>query len=316
MTNALATTGAMMDVATMDQVLIGGDLSGLNPQQRLMYYKALCDSVGLNPLTKPFDYLQLDGKLVLYAKKDCTDQLRTIKGISVKMVDKQNIDNVYIATARATDPNGREDEDVGAVSLVKEGGIWKTNQGGKRFFESDGTCQPLTAEARANAMMKAHTKAKRRVTLSICGLGMLDESEVSSIPGARVLSPDEVYVETYGETPGTKEAQAAVAAAKIADATAKVPKQDSPRMTFNETVAAFTGLKQAILNAGATEGDYYRIIGKQGMQHGNDLKGKTAAQIRAALAELTEFVAKVTAEPPKCRDKPERGPLAPATFRR
>jgi phage tail sheath protein FI len=30
--------------------------------------------------------------------------------------------------------------------------------------------------------MKAETKAKRRVTLSICGLNMLDESEVESIP--------------------------------------------------------------------------------------------------------------------------------------
>jgi hypothetical protein len=33
-------------------------------------------------------------------------------------------------------------------------------------------------------MMKAETKAKRRVTLSICGLGMLDETEVADIPGA------------------------------------------------------------------------------------------------------------------------------------
>jgi hypothetical protein len=33
-----------------------------------------------------------------------------------------------------------------------------------------------------NAMLKATTKAKRRVTLSMCGLGMLDEDEVASIP--------------------------------------------------------------------------------------------------------------------------------------
>ncbi len=32
--------------------------------------------------------------------------------------------------------------------------------------------------------MKAETKSKRRVTLSLCGLGMLDESEVETIPGA------------------------------------------------------------------------------------------------------------------------------------
>jgi hypothetical protein len=34
----------------------------------------------------------------------------------------------------------------------------------------------------ANALMKAETKAKRRVTLSIAGLGMTDESELHSIP--------------------------------------------------------------------------------------------------------------------------------------
>ena len=38
--------------------------------------------------------------------------------------------------------------------------------------------------------MKAVTKAKRRVTLSICGLGMLDETEVESIPGAKAVPVD------------------------------------------------------------------------------------------------------------------------------
>jgi len=37
--------------------------------------------------------------------------------------------------------------------------------------------------------MRAETKAKRRVTLSICGLGMLDETEVDSIPGAAKITP-------------------------------------------------------------------------------------------------------------------------------
>jgi hypothetical protein len=46
----------------------------------------------------------------------------------------------------------------------------------------------LRGEARANAMMKAETKAKRRATLAICGLGMLDESEMSGLP-AEALGP-------------------------------------------------------------------------------------------------------------------------------
>jgi hypothetical protein len=44
-------------------------------------------------------------------------------------------------------------------------------------------------------MMKAETKSKRRVTLSIVGLGMLDESEVDSIPGAKAVTPDAVVFE-------------------------------------------------------------------------------------------------------------------------
>ncbi len=36
-------------------------------------------------------------------------------------------------------------------------------------------------------MMRAITKAKRRATLSICGLGLLDESELDGIPEARPL---------------------------------------------------------------------------------------------------------------------------------
>jgi len=40
----------------------------------------------------------------------------------------------------------------------------------------------IKGDALGNAMLKAVTKAKRRVTLSICGLGMLDETEVASIP--------------------------------------------------------------------------------------------------------------------------------------
>ena len=56
-------------VDVIEQVMISGDLSGLQPQQRTEFYKRVCDSVGLNPLTQPFAYIRLNGKLSLYAKK-------------------------------------------------------------------------------------------------------------------------------------------------------------------------------------------------------------------------------------------------------
>jgi hypothetical protein len=59
----------------------------------------------------------------------------------------------------------------------------------------------LQGEARANAVMKAITKAKRRVTLSICGLGLMDESEALTLPGARAIDDDDV-IEAVAEKQG------------------------------------------------------------------------------------------------------------------
>jgi hypothetical protein len=64
-------------------------------------------------------------------------------------------------TTEARDAAGRTDIDVGVVS--------------RKDMRGDV----------GNVIMKAVTKSKRRVTLSLCGLGMLDESEVETIPDAR-----------------------------------------------------------------------------------------------------------------------------------
>lgn len=172
---ALATQG--QDGSIIERVLVDGDLSPLNPQQRVVYYNRVCESLGLNPLTKPFAYLRLNGKLVLYALKDCTEQLRKRDKVSIVRLEQSPVEGVYVVTAYARNAEGREDTDIGAVSI-----------------------EGLKGEARANAMMKAITKAKRRATLSICGLGMLDETEIDSIPDAR---PVHVDIETgviEGET--------------------------------------------------------------------------------------------------------------------
>jgi ribosomal protein S13 len=49
--------------------------------------------------------------------------------------------------------------------------------------------------------MKAETKAKRRVTLSIVGLGWTDESEVDSIPGAQAVRVDPETGEILSPSP-------------------------------------------------------------------------------------------------------------------
>ena len=151
----------------LEQVVIGGDLAKLQPSERMEYYANVCKSVGLNPLTRPFEYIRLNGKLTLYARRDACDQLRRIYGVELKIVDRKITEGVAIAHVMAKDKTGRSDEDIGAVSA-----------------------KGLAGDALANALMKCVTKAKRRVTLSICGLGWLDETEIETIPDAVAVGDD------------------------------------------------------------------------------------------------------------------------------
>jgi hypothetical protein len=165
-----ALTTAPPDVAAIEKVILNGDLKDLKPAERLSYYNQVCESLGLNPLTQPFAYLSLSGKMILYARKDAAEQLRSVRNISLEILSREIIEGVYVVTTRAQTPAGRTDSATGAVPI-----------------------ENLKGEARANAMMKAETKAKRRVTLSICGLGLMDETEVENIEGARKVSVDQAH---------------------------------------------------------------------------------------------------------------------------
>lgn len=163
MSNQIANTNPD---ALLEAIVANGDLGKLTLEQRTKYLVALCESMGLNPLSRPIEFITLQGRTVPYAKKDCTDQLRKIHRISIEIVNRETVDGVYTVTARATDPSGRVDEDVGSVVV-----------------------NGLKGESLANATMKCHTKSKRRVTLSICGLGILDESELDTIANVAPVAP-------------------------------------------------------------------------------------------------------------------------------
>ncbi len=175
MSNALAIQEK--NLAAVESALVQNDLGKLSTQERLTYYKQVCDSVGLNHLTNPFAYITLNGKLTLYARKDATEQLRKIHGVSTQILSIK-IENDFIDVhIKGKDKTGREDEDFS--SLFVKG---------------------LTGENLANAKMKAITKAKRRVTLSICGLGILDESEIESIPvEAKAAAPQPQIANPFQE---------------------------------------------------------------------------------------------------------------------
>ena len=42
-------------------VLMKGDLSALSDADRTAYYLRVCESLGLNPLTRPFDFMLAKG---------------------------------------------------------------------------------------------------------------------------------------------------------------------------------------------------------------------------------------------------------------
>lgn len=143
----------------IEDLIIKGDLAKLTGEQRAQYYMQVCRSLGLNELTKPFDYITLSGKLTLYPNRTCADQLRKLNGISIAITSQTVANDVLTVRVKAKDRDGREDEDIGAVPFP----------------------DTLRGDARANQILKAVTKAKRRVTLSISGLGWFEETEDETI---------------------------------------------------------------------------------------------------------------------------------------
>ena len=182
----------------MEKVALDGDLSQLSPSQRVAYYTQLCESLGLNPYTKPFQYLKLQGKLTLYANKDAAEQLTRKWMISLEQVSSESTfkDTLYRVVYKASDPNGRHVDASGVVPIAN-----------------------LKGEALANALMKAETKARRRATLSLVGLGWLDETEIETIRSRKGEAPVTlVEVDEEGEIVEETPIQSALEEAPVEEA--------------------------------------------------------------------------------------------------
>lgn len=132
------------------------DVSKLTPEQRLSYYMAICKSMGVSPLTKPFILMRnQNGEQFFYPTKECAEQMRRIHCVSFGSQTREIIDDILVVTVFASLPNGRRESSIGAVDL-----------GG------------LKGKARADAFMRAESKAKRRATLALIGLGFTDSDDV------------------------------------------------------------------------------------------------------------------------------------------
>ncbi len=169
----------------IDSIVLRGDLSGLGPAERTRFYVQMCEGLGLNPHAQPFAFLRLNGKEVLYATRGATDQLAAMHRVTRRIIDGPKVidlagTKLVYAVCEASLPNGRVETATATLPVI----------------------DPV------NMLMKAETKAKRRATLSILGLGVLDEMEIETIPagaqepGGRVdFSQVNPLAEAADETP-------------------------------------------------------------------------------------------------------------------
>jgi hypothetical protein len=150
------------DENIISSIVINGDISKLSPQQKVEYYRQFCERLGLDPLSQPFKLLRLNGKEVLYCDRTGAQQLNKLHKVSHEIKARETVSGCYVVTAQASTPDGRKTESIGAVTIDN-----------------------LRGDALCNAMMKAETKAKRRATLDLLGLGILDETETETIMHAQ-----------------------------------------------------------------------------------------------------------------------------------
>jgi hypothetical protein len=166
-----------MNTDLITSLVLNGDISKMNEVQKVQYYDSLCKSLNLNPATQPFQIIKFQGKEKLYATKDCTEQLRKLNGVSVIDMETKIEKDIIITKVKVQDKSGRIDISTGAVNI-----------------------KGLSGDNLANATMKSETKAKRRATLSICGLGILDEAELDTMPKFETKSiTDKIKDEFQGE---------------------------------------------------------------------------------------------------------------------
>ena len=154
----------------ISKLVLKGDLHSLSDTEKTEYYRAFCEHLNIDPVTKPFDLLtsmvwneatrQKEPRTVLYANASCAQQLgnmHRVKHYGLRtVVDEENM--VIRTDVVAESGDGRSEEDAGLVSLLDYSG----NRMRGSYF--------------ADAVKKSITQAKRRSTLSLFGLSGGDDA--------------------------------------------------------------------------------------------------------------------------------------------
>lgn len=258
---------APMDQATIEALVFDQDLSRLNPAQRVAYYSKVCESLGLNPATKPFGYIKLNNKLVLYALRNCTDQLMATRKISTSIVEDKIVEDLLVVKVKAWTTEGRETTDIGVLSI-----------------------RGATGESKANLFMKCLTKAKRRAILSLVGLSFPDESEVETIPNAQVVEAEvpKLVESTVEREVVEMDAEYSQVVRPVAPPTTLRPRTETVQRPAPKAAEDPLQVKQGkVLNSILGRGKKFGTNGAAAKEHIRKLTGKDVMQLTSEECDAT-----------------------------
>lgn len=172
----------------MQKFILKNDLSCLTMEEKLIFILNRCKDLKLDPRSQPIMIIKSKEKVgnsfvekeTPYISKSGGEQLAKVHQVSVLDTEEKILDDVFIVKAKVSLPNGRISQAIGVTPL---------------FTEYDGKVTKITGAKKCNAMMVADTKARRRAVLSICGTGMIDESEIDTMNVVAKINPYEQKIE-------------------------------------------------------------------------------------------------------------------------
>lgn len=181
-------------------VLGTGDLYQLSNEQRVAHYLTLCESLSLNALSRPFQWIEFQETndsppvLTLYFKPAGAAQMLRNHHVSVRYSRKDIVGELFVCEVEGRTPDGR----VGTAS---------------KYVPLTGRFGRLTGKHLANAFMSAESGALRRLALAMFGLSSgPDADEAASfravtVDGTGRVLDDPTDAERYlAETPGAASA--------------------------------------------------------------------------------------------------------------
>lgn len=170
-------TPALQDAA-VQQYIIKQDISALSKPMQVAFYVAECKRLRVDPASHPIDLLKdKEGRLKPYYNSECATQMENDRNVSCTPVNQGFLtdedDRFYFAEVKATGPDGRSKTRKGIISV-----------------------KGLKGQEKANAMMKAETKANRRATLALLGMSTADEGDGQVISAQKFFSGEELQEAT------------------------------------------------------------------------------------------------------------------------